>query len=842
MPFTYTFYSFKGGVGRTLALVNVAAELAKNNKTVAIIDFDLEAPGLQTFSPFVRKRGHSKYGLLDFIKHYLDSFQSEKASPVIPEINDYIYQANKKDFTSFADNTTFNEKYGFSPMNDDNMLFEYFNGVWLMPSKGKNSKTSLADINWTDLYENKFGFELLEDLKDQIFQFTQADYLLIDSRTGFSDHAFICTNQLADALAIVFRPNDQNLAGLAEIIGKVREIGNVNESNILFVPSQIPVGDDEDGILDQNFKKFYKDVIFSNLKTDFPKGLKGFFDRAIDYLIKFYDDSPQKKVINIHQNNDFQLLNQEIFSLSRTAKTQLYRDYRDLTEELIKLDPNSVIGARIYFEKLSLAKYFISRIKYKQGYLDLDTDSDKDSYAPPLYIHEKPNDDFELFEQKSFSVLRFMNDCHINRILARLYDTHKLGFDPDAKSWIHSLTALHIFITNNLKEAYFEKIDRHILELTEDVDIFLDHFVSRGVPFRKFYHLTLGEAIEEIYTYETSTVYEPEAVTDDVRNVSKIEILDILMGDVIEAVISWAGFVQDRVYSWGLIEGSISKKYILRLAAIIFFRRAYNYPFDSMGWPEFEENELAFIKYSTTAHGTGQTIYSELKSYFFSLSSLFFDDSLNRNKKDGMFHTVEIHENNYSKIRFLICLEIAADDLRLPKEFSKHKPIINDINAKKFFPAFNGNSQLEEINAIGEDIENKYFSSFLQSIFYLFKENLTLEEKLEKENLTKELRTLTCNMPSRLLGSVIIDKLLSVPEVEWDTEIQYLEHVIDETQINSQDINNMTDRWDAPENIDKIFSYLSLKLESKKIICEQMRTVCSSDTEELKEELRKFYF
>ena len=38
--FTTTFYSFKGGVGRTLALMNVASELAKDGSNVAIIDFD----------------------------------------------------------------------------------------------------------------------------------------------------------------------------------------------------------------------------------------------------------------------------------------------------------------------------------------------------------------------------------------------------------------------------------------------------------------------------------------------------------------------------------------------------------------------------------------------------------------------------------------------------------------------------------------------------------------------------------------------------------------------------------------------------------------------------------
>ena len=48
-----TFYSFKGGTGRSMALANVAYLLAKkgtlNSKPQLIIDWDLEAPGLHRF-------------------------------------------------------------------------------------------------------------------------------------------------------------------------------------------------------------------------------------------------------------------------------------------------------------------------------------------------------------------------------------------------------------------------------------------------------------------------------------------------------------------------------------------------------------------------------------------------------------------------------------------------------------------------------------------------------------------------------------------------------------------------------------------------------------------------
>ncbi|AUX48999.1 uncharacterized protein SOCE26_105440 [Sorangium cellulosum] len=46
VPSIVTFYSFKGGVGRTTALASCAWQLAREGRRVAAIDLDLEAPGL----------------------------------------------------------------------------------------------------------------------------------------------------------------------------------------------------------------------------------------------------------------------------------------------------------------------------------------------------------------------------------------------------------------------------------------------------------------------------------------------------------------------------------------------------------------------------------------------------------------------------------------------------------------------------------------------------------------------------------------------------------------------------------------------------------------------------
>ena len=48
-PRIITFYSYKGGVGRSMALLNVAYTLQSLGRHVLVIDLDLEAPGVSGF-------------------------------------------------------------------------------------------------------------------------------------------------------------------------------------------------------------------------------------------------------------------------------------------------------------------------------------------------------------------------------------------------------------------------------------------------------------------------------------------------------------------------------------------------------------------------------------------------------------------------------------------------------------------------------------------------------------------------------------------------------------------------------------------------------------------------
>src|SRR5881398_1050556 len=82
-PFWVTFYSYKGGVGRSMALANLAALLARRGRRVFMIDFDLEAPGLDSFQEFgieAKKQG---------VVEYAHEFQQKK---IAPELSAYVQE------------------------------------------------------------------------------------------------------------------------------------------------------------------------------------------------------------------------------------------------------------------------------------------------------------------------------------------------------------------------------------------------------------------------------------------------------------------------------------------------------------------------------------------------------------------------------------------------------------------------------------------------------------------------------------------------------------------------------------------------------------------------------
>jgi len=197
-----TFYSYKGGVGRTLALVNVAHLLAKDREEpckVLIWDFDLEAPGV---THLIKPNwGERKLGFVDLVDRY-------SSEVLIPPVEEYIYPSE-------------------------------IAGIDILPAGLVDEQYSakLERINWQVLYERKRGFDFLERIKTSLENLEQRyDYVLIDARTGYSDVGGICLQQLPNLVVLMFRLNGQNLEGTSKTYDALQEFAKRTQKRLDVIP------------------------------------------------------------------------------------------------------------------------------------------------------------------------------------------------------------------------------------------------------------------------------------------------------------------------------------------------------------------------------------------------------------------------------------------------------------------------------------------------------------------------------------------------------------------------------------------------------------------------------
>jgi len=193
-----TFYSYKGGVGRSMALANIAVLLANWGYRTLVIDWDLEAPGLENFFKKYLSvaDAKSKPGLIDILSGETTARQ-EKTS-----WRDCLITVNiREEATSlFVDNKLFLITSG--KVDDD-----YYKRV--------------RDFDFNDFYLKHNGGHVIDNFRAEWK--SEFDFILIDSRTGVTDIGGVCTVQLPDMLVLLFTPTDQGFEGILRVAVKALE-------------------------------------------------------------------------------------------------------------------------------------------------------------------------------------------------------------------------------------------------------------------------------------------------------------------------------------------------------------------------------------------------------------------------------------------------------------------------------------------------------------------------------------------------------------------------------------------------------------------------------------------
>jgi NUBPL iron-transfer P-loop NTPase len=197
-----TFYSYKGGVGRSMAVANIAWLLASEyGKRVVVVDWDLEAPGLHRF--FGIKDAELGPGLIDYLTSYRDALREPERK--FSESNVLI--------TGYLQ-----------------LVESFLNGgsLRLMSAGAQKDRASyvrkVRDFDWKGFYDNWSGTQLIEAMRTQFRQ--EADFTLVDSRTGLTDIGGICTVQMPDTVVFVFVFNAQNINGVATIASELHDPEN----------------------------------------------------------------------------------------------------------------------------------------------------------------------------------------------------------------------------------------------------------------------------------------------------------------------------------------------------------------------------------------------------------------------------------------------------------------------------------------------------------------------------------------------------------------------------------------------------------------------------------------
>jgi len=271
-----SFYSYKGGVGRSQLTANLATYLCYyKQRKVLIIDWDMEAPGVDFF--FNLDRSIIKIGLLDLLNEFVKVVRNKE-------------KVEEEDLPKIFDNNT--SKYIINLIKSA----KHNGRVDLIPAGNYNENfvKNVTAFDWYNFHETLNGKYFIEYLKEELNN-SEYDYVFIDSRTGSSDYAGICNIQLPEINVFVIAPTNQNFKGCKEISSTI--INSPYVKNSLRKPIIMPILsrlDRTDKISGEWFGKFrdtFKETIISFLNYSKTIDLQNVSENEIENILNQYIDN-----------------------------------------------------------------------------------------------------------------------------------------------------------------------------------------------------------------------------------------------------------------------------------------------------------------------------------------------------------------------------------------------------------------------------------------------------------------------------------------------------------------------------------------------------------------------
>src|ERR1035437_7439600 len=224
-PYVFTFYSYKGGVGRSLAVMNVAYTLAGGGRHVLIVDMDLEAPGISGFlqrsNELAEPESAHPKDILTLLGEAARVLRNGGAADQmernLPPLSNYIRAVAEEKLAALR------PQLG---------LLGRLDVLGTDVSRDYNAR--LAQLALQNLPQDRLialSRLLHQYLKAQVFPYrplgienfeppvqTPYDYVLVDSRTGITEIGGLCVGPLADRLVVITGLNDQNVHGTLDFL------------------------------------------------------------------------------------------------------------------------------------------------------------------------------------------------------------------------------------------------------------------------------------------------------------------------------------------------------------------------------------------------------------------------------------------------------------------------------------------------------------------------------------------------------------------------------------------------------------------------------------------------
>jgi len=190
MTHVVSIHSFRGGTGKSNTSANLAAQLARAGNTVAVVDTDIQSPGIHVLFGYGEDVGGSS-------------------------LNDYLHGTCS--ITEAAHDVT------------DRIGPEVAGRLWLVPSSIKASEIAR-------ILREGYDVGLLNDGFRELGTGLGLDYLIIDTHPGLNEETLLSIT-ISDTLVLLMRPDNQDFQGTAVTVDVARRL---EVPQLLLVVNKVP--------------------------------------------------------------------------------------------------------------------------------------------------------------------------------------------------------------------------------------------------------------------------------------------------------------------------------------------------------------------------------------------------------------------------------------------------------------------------------------------------------------------------------------------------------------------------------------------------------------------------